>query len=334
MTTATFPARAASKLTPGDRKLFKGTAAEVQPWMSNEEVLSSIDCNFTVESCVPSVYGREYNEARLWLRSDNGNHLGTFGNRRKVIQPGDFVSYFRQFCEQSNKAIDLDLVGTPDGGKTFYMASKLVNGNLQGLMEENRGRGLEIKNEIDAADRTEAWLIITDYYGESAAPKGIILLNELVCYNGMTKRAESRLAGLTHLKQQNGADVARVILDALEQVSLYQSLKERLIRTPVTADFATNCIRHFYRPAKEESVSRKAEKVLDVYHNRLIGGELATRRGTAWGLLSAVTQVTTHERVNDSTEGQGRAFKSMIDGPRASEARGFASFLEERLAAV
>jgi hypothetical protein len=326
----------ASRLSERDRDLFKGTAAEVHSWMDTSEILGAIGCNFNVESHAPTVNGRVYNESRLWLRSDNADHLGTFGNRRKVIQPGDFVTYFRDFCDKSNKAISLDLVGTPDNGKTFYMASKLIDCNLQQLMDDNQGRGFQVKRDLDKNERTDVWLIITDYYGESAAPKAIVLFNELACYNGMTYRSESKLAGLTHLRQQGAAHVSASILDALTQVEAYRRVKDRLIQTPVTKDFAINCINRFYRTesADPATVNRKADRILDIYENRLIGADLATRAGTAWGVLQAVTQSTTYEHIGDSPSSGGRAFRSMLDGPRAAEARRFEQHLKTCLAAV
>jgi hypothetical protein len=329
-------AEATSRLTKADRKLFRGQAAEVHPWMSNDEILQSIGCGFDVESCIPTVDGREYPEARLWLRSDNRDHLGTFGSRRQVIQPGDFVRYFRDFCDKSNKAISLDVVGTPDNGKTFYMASKLINSNLQSLMDDNKGRGFQVQDDLDKDDRTDVWLIITDYYGESSAPKALVYFNELVCYNGMTRRTESKLAGLTHLRRQGEADVVKTILAAVSEADVYGKVKERLAQTRVTADFARNCIQAFYRkPGQEEGESiKKAQRILDIYNYGLIGGDNDTRRGTAWGVLSAVTQHTTHGHIGDKPESGARAFKSLLDGPRALESRRFADHLQACLAVV
>jgi hypothetical protein len=329
MTTISTATETTSRLSVGDRKLFKGTAAEVHNWMATDEILSAIDCNFKVESHKPTVNGRSYDEVRLWLRSDNGNHLGTFGNRRQVIQPGDFVTYFREFCANSEKAIELDLVGTPDNGKTFYMASKLINSNLQRLMDDNVGGGFRIQQDLDKEERTDVWLIITDYYGESAAPKAIVLFNELACYNGMTRRSESKLVGLSHLRKQGSRHVAGTIMEALKEVEVYQRIKNRLITTPVTEEFAVNCINRFYRLPGEawDTPNRKAERILDIHRNRLIGGELATRKGTAWGVLQAVTQSTTYEHIGTAENSGGRAFRSMLDGPRASEARRFEQHL-------
>lgn len=335
--TATLQAPAASaqvsRLTEGDRKMFRGTAAEVHPWMNTDEILRSIACDFTVESCIPTVTGREYPNTRLWLRSDNGDHLGTFGNRRQVIQPRNFVEYFRDFCDKSGKAIGLDVVGTIGGGQTFYMASKLTDCDFEALRRANPGKHFEIKQDMDPADRTDAWLIITDYYGESRAPQALVYMNELICYNGMTRQTNTKLAGLTHLKQQSGANVSATILDALSQLSIYASIKNRLIETKVTPDFARNVINAFYRKPGEE-VSKKADRILDIYHDRLIGGDLATRQGTAWGLLSAVTQNTTHGHIGDNPKTAENAFKSSLDGTRALEGRRFADHLQAALVAV
>lgn len=336
MTTATATAPKTSKVSASDRELFKGSAAEVSHWMSNEEILSSIGCNFNVDSFVPSVDGREYPECRLWLRSDNGDHLGTFGNRRKAIQPVDFVKYFRDFCDKSGKAISLDVVGTPDNGKTFYMASKLIDNDLQGLMEQHKGKGFGINRDLDKDDRTDAWLIVTDYYGESSAPKAIVYFNELVCANGATRRTESKLVGLSHLRQQNANNVSNVILSAIEQVDIYSKIKDKLIQTKITSDFARNCITAFYRSSEKPdgTACKKVDRLVEIYENRLIGGELATRQGTAWGLYQAVTQNTTHGHIGDGGDSAGRAFKSLIDGPRARESRSFVDFLQFQLAGV
>ena len=333
--TATLQAPAqTSRLTAADRKMFKGDAAEVYSWMSNDEILASIGCQFNVDSCIPTVAGREYPNTRLWLRSDNGDHLGTFGNRRQVIQPVNFVQYFRDFTEKSGKAIGLDVVGTPDHGKTFYMASKLNDVNLQALMDANPGKHFEIKKDLDKADRTDAWLIITDYYGESAAPKAIVYMNELVCYNGLSRQTNTKLAGLTHLRQQSGDSVSRTILAALSELEIYSSIKNRLIETKVPTEFARNVINSFYRKPGQEGDCKKADRILEIYRDGLIGGELATRQGTAWGLLSAVTQNTTHGHIGNNPESAARAFRSSLDGPRALEGRRFSDHLQQCLAAV
>ena len=92
-----------SKITKADSKLFRGTAAEVHSFMSNEDILKSIGCNFDVERVAHEYKGQTFNEVQHWHRSDNDGLLGTFGSRRQCIQPYVFVDYFRNFCEARNK---------------------------------------------------------------------------------------------------------------------------------------------------------------------------------------------------------------------------------------
>ena len=64
-----------SKLTKTDQKLFRGTAAEVHGFMSNEDILNSIGCNFNVDRRPHKIDDREYPEIQIWHRSDNMDAL-------------------------------------------------------------------------------------------------------------------------------------------------------------------------------------------------------------------------------------------------------------------
>ena len=86
-----------SKLTKTDQKLFRGTAAEVHGFMSNEDILNSIGCNFNVDRRPHKIDDREYPEIQIWHRDDNMDALGVLGKRRQCIQPTTIIEYFRQF---------------------------------------------------------------------------------------------------------------------------------------------------------------------------------------------------------------------------------------------
>lgn len=296
--------------------IFRGTGVAVDPAASNEAILQSIRCNFDVLSVKPEHGGRAYDQARLWLRSDTRDMLGVFGNRRRVIQPGDFLEYFREFCRQSERELNLDVVGSPDQGRTFYMASNLGGGTLP-APGGRRQKG----------DRTDTWLVVTDYYGQSAAPTAYLLFNQLVCTNGMTRRVRDKLASLSHLRQQGQEEVTAVLTAALEQVDAYQRLQVRAQETRITMDTARQALRSFFNDPDGES--RKVQDLERIYQADLIGGELEERQGNAWRLLNTVTQYTSHNRIGDTPEAQGRAFRSQLSGARARDAAGFAGYLEE-----
>jgi len=299
-----------TQLTKADHKLFRGTAAEVHSWMSNKEILKSIGCDFDVNRFPHKMGDREFPEVQLWHRSDNQDLLGVFGSRRQCIQPETFIQYFKDFCDASQKAINLDLVGSLDGGKTFYMASKLTH--------------LEKDNLQEVGDKTDSWLVVTDYYGESKAPKVMVLFNELVCTNGMTKQVGQKFKAFSHLKQMKFGDVAPVLEDALIQSRVYADVKDKLIDTPISMETAKQALRTFFVDPKGET--QRVKQLEDIYQNKLIGGDLETRNGTAWGLMSAATQHSSHSRTGNAE----KTLRSQLDGGRGYFNTKFMNFLESQ----
>jgi len=303
-----------SKLTKTDQKLFRGTAAEVHGFMSNEDILNSIGCNFNVDRRPHKIDDREYPEIQIWHRSDNMDALGVFGKRRQCIQPTTFIDYFRQFCDASKKEISLDLVGSFDKGKTFYMASKLTND--------------QIKFD-EVGDKTDSWLVVTDYYGESKSPKVMVLFNELVCTNGMTRQIHERFSCFSHLREMTFGDVQPVLDAAIAESKAYSRIKDKCMNTAITMQTAKNAIRGFFDDEKAEML--KTRTVENILEGGLIGGDLESRKGTAWGLVSAMTQYTSHNRTKAADQTDERTFASQLDGSRNYMNKKFLTYLEEQM---
>lgn len=326
-TTLNTPATATtSKLNASDRKLFRGTAAEVQPWMSDSEILASIGCNFNVIRTPASADGRIYPDCQLWLRDDNREMLGFFGSKRQVIQPSVFIDYFRAFCDASDKAISLDVIGSYNKGRSLYMAAKL-NGNNGALMEA--GGGLRISQRghsayISKEDRTDHWLILSESFGESLRPRVSVVANELICANGLARRVTECDVKLSHTQCMSKDIVHAVLTHAVQQCQAYERMKERLITTEISMDTARKALHDYF--GNEQGTGRLAQRLEQIYTHELIGGELDTRGANAWRLASAVTQYTSHEKVRDGET----AFRSQLEGARARTANDFIAFLEEQ----
>lgn len=338
--TATIQApQATSKLTSADRKFFRGTAAEVHPWMTTEQILDAINSNFRVTRHSAQVGGRSYEDCQLWLRDDTNDLLGFFGHRRQVIQPATFIEYFRAFTEASDKQLTLDVVGSLDKGKTFYMASKLTS--YDHLLDRNIGDGrygigggLDISRRgsslyIPSEERTTHWLVVTEYFSESLRPKAIIFSDELVCSNGLSRTVTDQSVKLAHtaggLSYEN---VSMVLNQALRQSRAYDVMKNRFIETPITLTQARNAIRTFFRD--EDAKSNTVKKLELIYSYDLIGGDRDTRSANLWRLASAVTQYTSHERLGKGDGAHGRALRSQLEGSRARTGQRFMEFLEQQ----
>jgi hypothetical protein len=315
-----------TNLTETDRKLFRGTAAEVLPFMSNEEILASIGCNFNVIRRPAESGGRSYSDCQLWLRDDTQDMLGFFGTKRQIIQPGTFVDYFRSFCTSADKQINFDVIGSYNNGRTLYMGAKLTGNNAAVL---SAGGGLNISRPghsayIPSEDRTDHWLILTESFGESLRPRVTVLSSELVCTNGLAKRVTECEVKLSHYSAMS-ADIVHAVLDhAMRQCRAYDRIKERLIETPISMDAARAALRQFFDD--EDGKTSTVKRLEQIYASDLIGGQLDTRTANAWRLASAVTEYTSHARVrNEET-----AFRSQLEGSRARTANSFMQFLEEQ----
>lgn len=323
--TISAPAPTASKLTKADRKLFHGTAAEVQSWMSDQEILASIGCNFNVirtPALAPS--GRAYPDCQLWLRDDNQDLLGFFGNKRQVIQPSLFVDYFRAFCDASDKAISLDVIGSYNKGRSIYMAAKL-SGDMTGII--SAGGGLNISRAghsayIQTEDRTDHWLVLSESFGEALRPRVSVIANELICTNGMARKVTECQVKLSHTQAMSKDIVHAVLEHAVRQCRAYDRIKQRLIETPVSMDTAAAALHQFF--GSEHGANRLAQRLEQIYRHELIGSELDTRGANAWRLASAVTQYTSHERISNGES----VFRSQLEGSRARTASSFIDFLE------
>jgi hypothetical protein len=245
---------------------------------------------------------------RIWFRSDTGDRLGCFGNRRQPRQPADYLEAFQSFHSGANGALGPMHLAALDGGRTLVMAARIADNDDQG--------------PAALGDRTDSWLMLTDHYGDSLSGRLMTWSNELVCNNGMVRRCQEHKSKLNHYGTLSSADIRTLLEEALQQNQLYREIKERLISVPMDLQTGENFIRRFWR--EQEQV---ANKIVRIYRYNLRGGELPTRQGTAWRLMSAVTQYTSHERSRD----EDRRILSQMTGSRARTA---AAFEAELLAAV
>lgn len=319
----------ASKLTATDRKLFRGTAVEVNDGMTTEQVLSACGAAFDVV-VTPAYHPFEgaykaSTKHTVWHRSDTGEALGVFGNRRQAIQPRDFVDYFRTFTDRSGERISLDVVGSLDGGRTFYMGAKLTENNVDRILSDRsaQGSGFGVQDLFSDQDRSDYWLIITDHYGEARAPKAQLLCQRLICANGMTRKISTKLVGLSHRRAMTESDVVGVLNAGLSEARSYAAVQALLTETAFSAEQFRNSIRKFYRVETEAKLPANVRTIESIYSHRLIGAHLDTMTTSngepnAWRALNALTQYTSRHSTNADS-----AFRSQLSGTRGSGPNAF-----------
>ena len=157
----------------------------------------------------------------------------------------------------------------------------------------------------------------------------MVLFNELVCTNGMTRQIHQRFNCFSHLREMTFGDVQPVLDAAIKESQEYNRIKDKCINTQITMDTAKNAIRGFFDDEKAEMLkTRTVEKILS---EGLIGGDLESRNGTAWGLVSAMTQYTSHNRTKAADQTDERTFASQLDGSRNYMNKKFLEYLETQM---
>ena len=124
-------------------------------------------------------------------------------------------------------------------------------------------------------------------------------------------------------------DVQPVLDAAIKESHEYNRIKDKCIQTPITMDSARNMIRGFFDDQKAEML--KTRTVENILESGLIGGDLESRNGTAWGLVSAMTQYTSHNRTKAADQTDERTFASQLDGSRNYMNKKFLTYLEDQM---
>lgn len=333
------------RMSEADRKLFRNYARVVEPGMTDRDILKAAGADFTVLTQpvafkLPSGSYCSSDSSIVWTRDDRDDktaYLATFGNRRTVIQPSDFLSYFQRFVQQSGKRISLDVVGTLDNGKQFFMGSKLTEHNIEAILDnpENQHIGMRVNDFFKEEDLSDFWLVVTDYYGTSRAPQVNLLCNRLICTNGMSRTVKTKLASLTHRKELSGDSVIEVLNHGIRQASTYCKIQDLLTEMELTPEQFNNGIKKFCRVKTgtlDHELPTKVKGFRDVYHatdlgklHRIETYKTSTGEANAWRALNAVTQYITHKKLAN----QDAALRSSINGTRAKEPNAYLQFLAD-----
>lgn len=279
--------------------------------LTQAEALAAAGLDWRAVSAIPhydTPHGiRQATPDRVWFRSDTGDRLGMFGNRRQPRQPADYLEAFASFHAGAGGRLGPMHLGFL-GGSLLTMAAQIIEDRAQG--------------PAAMGDRTDSWLCLTDHYGESLSGRLMVWTNELACLNGCVRRVDEHRQKLSHYGTLSADDIREILESALMANEAYQQIKRRLIEAPMPLQTGENFIRRFFKA--QEQV---ANKIVRIYRYDLRGGELETRQDNAWRVMSAVTQYQTHERSRD----EDRRVVSQLMGSRA---RAAAAFEAELLAVV
>jgi phage/plasmid-like protein (TIGR03299 family) len=246
-------------------------------------------------------------EHKVLFRSDTALPLSVVSKRYKVVQPADVLEFYRDLV--SVGGFELETAGVLKGGRKFWALART-------------GQSTALKGN----DQVNGYLLLATSCDGTLATVATPTTIRVVCNNTLTVAVNgaSQAIKVPHSTRFDPQAVKQQLGIAVSQWDGFMYRMRTLAERKVKSHEAMN---YFLRvlcdvqPGSVESTGlaneRALKRVQALYDGQGKGAELDAAKGTAWGLLNAVTEYVDHERRARSTEyrvdsawfGQGAVIK-------------------------
>ena len=244
-------------------------------------------------------------EQKVLYRSDTKRPLAVVSKRFQVVQPEEVLEFYRDLTEDAG--FELETAGVLREGRKFWALART-------------GQSTTLKGK----DQVNGYLLLATACDGSLATTAQFTSVRVVCNNtlqialgdnrGAVKVPHRSEFNADAVKQQLGITVA-------PWMRFVAQMKD-LVACPVDPDSVDGLLRQVLvypgQAGKAPMVNEQAVRsVRALYDGGGRGAQLASSRGTAWGLLNSVTEYVDHHRRARSDDhrreaawfGQGAQFK-------------------------
>lgn len=246
-------------------------------------------------------------EQKVLYRSDTRAPLSVVSQRYQVVQPREVLEFYRELTKVSGYA--LETAGVLKGGRKFWALART------GQATTLRGK-----------DQVNGYLLLATSCDGTLATTATPTTVRVVCNNtlNISLNSASHAIKVPHstrfdpqtIKKQLGISVSRWD----EFMYRMHALAERKVQTKEVIGFFMEvlCGTGAHDPIPDVLPNKRAmEKVQSLYEGKGRGSEMESARGTAWGLLNAMTEYVDYEKRARSSEyrmdsawfGQGAVIK-------------------------
>ena len=250
---------------------------------------------------------QSFDAQKVLYRSDTKAFLSIVSQRYQVVQPREVLEFYRDLTDISG--YELETAGVLKAGKKFWALART-------------GKSCSLKGN----DTVNSYLLLATSCDGTLATTATPTTIRVVCHNTLSIALQGATSAIRvpHstsfdaqvVKQQLGIAVAqwdsfmyRMKTLAERKVKNHESLNyflKVLCQTDTQTELASGLTNE-----------RALKQVQTLYEGHGRGAELAAAKGTAWGLLCAVTEFVDHERRARSPEyrldsawfGQGASLK-------------------------
>ncbi|WP_223473463.1 DUF932 domain-containing protein [Pseudomonas sp. BF-B-27] len=246
-------------------------------------------------------------EQKVLYRSDSKEALSVVSQRYQVVQPREVLEFYRDLTEHSG--YELETAGVLKGGRKLWALART-------------GQSTAIKGN----DLVNGYLLLATSCDGTLATTATPTTVRVVCNNTLTisLSGASRAIKVPHSTHFDSQTVKKQLGIAVSQWDEFmyrmRALAERKVQWTEAMSFFMEvlCDTGAHDPIPNVLPNKRAmEKVQSLYEGKGRGSEMESARGTAWGLLNAVTEYVDHEKRARSLEyrmdsawfGQGAVIK-------------------------
>lgn len=243
-------------------------------------------------------------ENKVLFRSDTNAPLSVVSQRYQVVQPREILEFYRDLSEVSG--FELETAGVLKGGRKIWALAK--TGQSTAL------RGNDVTNGyVLLATACDGTLATTAQFTSIRVVCNNTLAVALAGGTGAVKVPHSTSFDPEAVKKQLGISVSS--WDAF--MYRMKILSERKVKSVEAERYFLRVFTDHNTKAMGQTNERAMAKALTLFDGQGKGSDLDSAKGTAFGLLNAVTEFVDHERRARSVDhrlesawfGQGAAIK-------------------------
>jgi phage/plasmid-like protein (TIGR03299 family) len=227
------------------------------------------------------------NESKVLFRSDNMAALSVVSNRYKPVQPEQVLEFYRDLVEVGG--FELETAGVLKGGKKLWALAKT-----------NQSTMLKGKDEV------KAYLLLATSCDGTLCTQAFFTSVRVVCNNTLRMAVDgsSDVVKVPHSTTFDPVAVKQQLGLGLSQWDQFQRSIKLLASRPVSEAEAKAYLVEVLGDANNpfELQPKPVKTAMELFSGQGMGAGMSSAKGTAWGLLNAVTELTDHKRAARSPD--------------------------------
>jgi len=270
---------------------WHGLGNPLSPQQPESVWLAEAGMNWTIEQsdvlfnvAADGMHIRPYSDAKVLYRSDTLAPLSVVSPRYKVVQPHEVLHFYNDLVHAGG--FELETAGVLKGGRKLWALART-------------GQEMLLKG----GDRVKAYLLLATSCDGTLCTTAQFTSVRVVCNNTL-QMAVGEHSGAVKVPHSTVFDPQAVKESLGLGLSAWDSFignLKQLSRRPVSPEemrqyFSDVLAEPLPEDEDSQTTSRAMQQLTALYSGAGMGALLNSSRGTAWGLLNAVTEYVDHRR--------------------------------------